>query len=94
MMSVIMSKSDYILNANQVYFNLKEYESILEKEIQVISYIKCKLLRNEQLDDFNIGSINVVVYGGDDEYDLYFDTYRLKIEVYNKQIVSSILEKI
>ena len=93
MMSVIIAKNEYIICANKAYANLKEYEDILEKEISVISYVKCCLLRNETLQDFYINGIAVTVYGDNDSYDLYFDDYRLKIDVYDKQIVNSTLER-
>lgn len=86
-------KSDYIASANKVYFNLKEYEDILQKEIQVINYVKCRLLRDEALEDFCVDGVAVAIYGKGDVYDLYFDVYRLRIAVYEKQIVSSVLER-
>lgn len=80
-------KSDYIISANRVYENLKEFEDIYEKEAQVISYAKYTLLRNEELDDFIVNGIYVSVYDMADGYELCFDGYFIDIDVYDKQII-------
>ena len=86
-MSIIAAKSDYIEKANQTYLNLKEYENVFAKEAKIMSYVKCSLLRKEELNDFNIGGTRVSVYQTNNGYQLFFENYKLKIEVYNCMIV-------
>lgn len=86
-MSLIALKSDYIYYANNIYTNLREFEDIFEQEAQVISYAKYTLLRNEELDDFNINGIYVYVYQTSNGYELCFNGYSLDIDIYNKQII-------
>lgn len=84
---IIAAKSDYIEKANSAYINLINYEEVFEIETQVIDYVKCALLRNDELDDFYIDNYLVSVYHNGNEYDLYFANYEMEIEVYDKQIV-------
>lgn len=86
-------KSDYLYTGNSVYDNLREFENIFEEEAYVISYAKCALLRNEELDDFYINGISVSVYENSSGYELYFDEFKLDIEVYDKQIIDFSIEK-
>ena len=92
MITVILAKSDYLYTGNSVYSNLREAEDIFEKEAYILHYTKCALLRNETLDDFYTNGIYVNVYENTNGYDLYFDDYRLRIEVYEKQIVDFDIE--
>ena len=87
MMALIAVKSDYIEKANLAYSNLKEHEEIFELEAQILSYAKCCLLRNEELDDFYTYGTSVYVYQTSNGYELCFDDYQMYIEVYDKQIV-------
>ena len=87
LLSVIAAKSDYLYKANEVFYNLQEYEDTFNYEAQILSYVKCILLRNEELDDFDINGIYVSVYDTSSGYELLFDTYTMEIEVYDKQIV-------
>lgn len=86
-MSVIAAKSEYIYSANSAYSNLQEYEEIFEKEASVISYLKCALLRNDDIDDFYVNGIGVNVYETSSGYELYFDSYVMDVDVYDKQII-------
>ena len=86
-MALIAVKSDYIEKANLAYSNLKEHEEIFELEAQILSYAKCCLLRNEELDDFYTYGTSVYVYQTSNGYELCFDDYQMYIEVYDKQIV-------
>ena len=87
MMALIAAKSDYIEKANLAYNNLKKHEEIFEIEAEVLSYAKCCLLRNEDLEDFYTYGTYVSVYQTFDGYELCFDDYQMYIEVYDKQIV-------
>ena len=87
MMAIIAAKSDYIYKANLIYANLIKHEEVFEIEAQIISHVKCSLLRNEKLDDFYISGIEVDVYQTSNGYELYFDNYHIDIQVYDKQIV-------
>ena len=69
------------------YANLQDHEQAFEMEAQVLSYVKCALLRNEDLDDFYIYGSVVSVYQTSNGYELYFDDYKMNIDVYDKQIV-------
>lgn len=93
-LTVILAKSDYLYTANTAYINLKKAENTFEKEAYVISYIKCKLLRNEEIDDYMTNGVFVSVYETTNGYELYFDNYRISIEVYDKQIIDYDIEKV
>lgn len=92
-MSIVTVKSDYILKANSVYYNLKENETIFAKEAMVINHAKCILVRNEELEDFMIDGIYVRVYRNSNGYDMHFDGHVLSITVYEKQIVDFVLKR-
>lgn len=83
-----MAKSDYIYKANTIYSDLKEMNDFFYMESQVINYVKCLLLRNEEIEDFNVAGIDVLVYSTDSGYELCFDDYVIEIEVCDKQIVN------
>ena len=87
MMTVVAVKSDYIYSANTVYQNLREMEDAFYEEAQVVNYVKCVLLRNEELDDFYIGGVVASVYKKGDSYSIYFDKYVLDLDTYGKQII-------
>ena len=92
-MSLIAAKSDYIMKADIVYQNLQEYEEIFESEALVINHLKCLLLREEDIDDFNVEGIIVNVYNSSDGYQLFFENYVMEVSVYEKQIVSFSVKK-
>lgn len=87
MMALIAAKSDYIEKANLAYSNLEKHEEIFEVEAEILSYVKCSLLRNEDLDDFYTYGTSVYVYQTSNGYELCFNDYQMYIEVYDKQIV-------
>lgn len=86
-MSLIALKSDYVYKANNVYINLKEYEDIFRLQAQVLTYAKCYLIQNDGLNDFIVDGIHVDVYGDNNHYELYFDDYYMKIDVYERLII-------
>lgn len=88
MMTVILAKSDYLKTANDVYYNLQENEKIFESEAIVLNYIKCMIIRNEEIDDFYVDGIYVNVYENSNGYELYFEDYVMNIDVYDKQIIN------
>ncbi len=88
MLSIIAAKSDYIAKADEVYHNLREFEEQFESEAQVINYAKCVLIRKEELEDFNIGGINVTVYQDHDGYVLHYLDYVMNLSVYEDQIIA------
>ena len=79
--------SDYIKTANTVYYHLNEFKDVFYLESRVINYVKCELIQNKQLEDFYVDGIRVIVYGYNDQYDLYFSDYKLTIYVYDRQII-------
>ena len=89
---IIAAKSDYIVKANEAYYNLREYEDMFYKETQIIDYLKCALLRNDNIDDFYIDDCLVSVYHIAGGYNLFFDDYKMNIEIYEKQIVGMSIE--
>lgn len=93
LLSVIAVKSDYLYKANEVYYNLQEYEEVFNLEAQILSYIKCVLLRNEQLEDFVTNDCYVTVYETTNGYELLFDNYVMDIDVYDKQIIDFVTTK-
>lgn len=86
-MTIIGMKSDNIIAANTVYSNLKKHQEVFEIEAKIISYVKCALLKNEELEDFNVDDIYVSVYNVTNGYELCFNDYVIEIEIYDKQIV-------
>lgn len=86
-LTLILAKSDYIESANTVLFNLNEYEDSFEKLAYVLNYAKCKLIRNEELGDFYVNGIYVSCFSKGNTYDLYYDDFKLTIEVYDHQII-------
>ena len=92
-MSLIVAKSEYIYSANSVYSSLREYVGIYKKEAYIINYLKCALLRNEDIGDFYFDDCYVDVNKNSDGYDLYFDNYVMNIEVYDKQIIGADIKK-
>ena len=91
---IITAKSDYITKANAVFYNLQEYEDIFYMEAQIVDYMKCHLLRNDVINDFYIDNCLVNVYTNGNEYNLYFDEYRMNIETYEKQIINVNIQKL
>ena len=86
-MSIVTAKIDYLNKANEVYLNLREFESVFEKEAQVISEAKCILAKEQELYDFQAGRIDVRVYRNSRGYELYFDEYVLTLTVHENEIV-------
>ena len=87
-MSLIAAKSDYIFKADQVYRNLRDFEETFESEAQVINFAKCVLIRNEELQDFNVNGISVSVYEDHDGYELHYLDYVMDLSVYEDQIIA------
>lgn len=88
MMSLIALKSEYIICANQVYYNLLEAQEIYRLEANVLNYAKCFLANNEYLKSFETQGYNVIVYDNGKGYDLYVDGYCISLVTYEKQILS------
>lgn len=80
-------KSEYIASANLAYSNLKESEELFRQEAYILSYVKCSLLRKEELNDFYTNGINVSTYKTGNGYALYFDNYCINIDVFENMIV-------
>lgn len=93
-MTVIAIKADNIYCSNETLVNLRDYEKSFTYEALVINYVKCVLMKNEELDDFFIDGISVNVYRNNYGYDLYFEDYKLELTVYGKQIVDFSLKRI
>lgn len=88
MIAIVSLKADYIYKANMAYENLIEYEELFFKEASIINYVKCALLQEKELDDFNINGINVYVFRKADRYILEFDSKHMEISVFDKQVVN------
>ena len=84
---MVIAKSNYLYSANNVYENLKTFEENFEMEAKVINYAKCELIRNDSLQDFEVDGIAVRVYDYNNRYELYYDCYKMSIEVNDRQIV-------
>ncbi|MBQ0036170.1 MAG: hypothetical protein KBT35_04590 [Firmicutes bacterium] len=82
-----MSKFDYIEKCNNAYYNLNEFTDSFYEEALIINHVKCVLLQNEELTDFNINGINVEVYGQDESYSLFFDDKQINVDVYDNMVV-------
>ena len=87
LMSVVVAKSDYIYYANNVFFNLREFEKDFSLEAKVINNVKCTLLRREELDDFYIDGVLVSISNIADGYELSFNNQTIDIIVYENQII-------
>lgn len=88
MIAIVSLKADYIYKANITYQNLIEYEDLFYKEAVIINYVKCALMQEVELDDFNINGINVYVSRNRDKYILEFDSKRMELSVFDKQVVN------
>lgn len=88
MMNLVTMKSDFILSANSVYSNLKEYEKDFSIQAKVISSFKCMLLRNEEIEDYVVDGIQVNVFLNNDSAVIYFDDYVLNVDIKDKQIIN------
>ena len=93
MMSLIAAKSDYIVKANSVYRNLQDFEEVFAYEAAVLNRAKCILVRDEELEDFNVDGINVSVYRSKNGYQLNYLDYVMDIDVYEKQIIDFSVRK-
>lgn len=87
-----MSKLDYIEKCNNAYCNLNEFTDSFYEEALIINHVKCVLLQNEELTDFNINGINVEVYEQNDSYSLFFDDIQINVDVYDNMVVDYYVE--
>ena len=87
-MTLIALKSEYIICANKVYYNLLKAQEVFELEANVIYYAKCYLANNEYLNNFEINGYEVMVYNTNQGYDLYIENYCINLITYEKQILS------
>ena len=94
MMSLIAAKADYVYKADTVYKKLEEFEELFETETHILTYAKCTLVKEMELDDFSAGGVYVSVYNSRNGYDLYFMNYVMEIDVYEKQIVNFSVRKL
>ena len=88
LLAIVSLKADYLYKANQTYDNLVSYEDLFFLEASILNYTKCALMQLEELDDFNINGINVDVYEDGDDYILCFDNKKMKIVVFDRQIIN------
>ena len=91
--SIILAKNSFIYSANGVYSNLNDAQELFEKQVNIVNYVKCVLLRNESLIDFNVNGIDVSVFGDNENYELFFDNYVISIQIDNKRIVDYDINK-
>ena len=94
MMSLIAAKADYVYKADSVYRRLEEFEELFAIEAQILTYAKCVLIKDDELDDFTAAGTYVSVYNDSNGYDLYFMDYIMEIDVYEKQIVNFDVRKL
>lgn len=80
-MSLILTMSEYIINANEIYIALKDNIEEFKKEALIIDYVKCVLINKEELNDFYIDETYVSVYQNAEYYYLDYDDIELKLEV-------------
>ena len=93
MMSLIALKSDYIIKADYVYYDLQQYSEAFSYEAYVIQRAKCLLLQEGELEDFDTAGIHVTVSKNPEGYDLYYFSYRIRLSVYEKQIINFYVQK-
>ena len=94
MMSLIALRSDYIIKADQVYYDLECCEEMFAHEALVIERAKCLLLQEGELDDFPAGDVYVNVSLNDEGYDLYYECYRIHLYVNERQIINFYVQKV
>ena len=94
MMSLIALRSDYIIKADQVYYDLECCEEMFAHEVLVISKAKCLLLQEGELEDYMAGNVYVNVSLNDGGYDLYYECYRIHLYVYERQIINFYVQKV
>ena len=93
MMMLVVCKSEYIYNGNNVLSNLRKYEDIFELQSRIIGHAKCYLLQDDNLEDFMVDGIYVSVYRHSNSYELYFDDYVMSIDTYDRQIMDYSLSR-
>ena len=93
MTALIAAKADYIEKADRVYANLKEFEKVFEAEAAVIDAFKCMIARGDEIDDFIADGIYVEVYQTNVAYELRFLDLRMKVSVYDRQIIDFVTER-
>ena len=94
MMSLIALKSDYIMKADHVYYDLEQHSHAFMQEAYVIQRAKCLLLQEGELDDYEAAGMHVSVFRNPEGYDLYYSGYRIRLFVYEKQIINFYVQKI
>ena len=87
-------QSDYLKTTSDVLTNLNEFKDIFELEATIINYVKCQILLNDDLSDFNIAGYDVKVFKYNDRYDLYFSFYKITIFVYDRMIIDFQMNKV
>ena len=94
MMTIVNMKSDYIKNADEIYFQLRSYETKFEMQAKIINEVKCLLASRKNIDDFTIDGVNVLVYKKADNYVLYYLNYEMVLYVYDNQIIDYSISQI
>ena len=87
-LTMISAMNNYLYLSNQTYKELEEYTKIYKIESIILDKVKCMLLREEELIDFNIDDYYVEIYGNDNNYSLYVDNLIIDINIKDKMIIS------
>ena len=93
MMSLIALKSDYIIKADQVYYDLEQYGVEFAQEACVVERAKCLLLQEGELNDYETVGIYVSVSNHAEGYDLQYSGHRIRLFVQEKQIINFYVQK-
>lgn len=93
-MSLIALKSDHIIKADQVYYDLERFGELFAHEALVIDRAKCLLLQEGDLENYMAKGIYVSVDRNSDGFDLHYDSYVIHLSVYERQIINFYVQKI
>lgn len=78
-MSLLLAMSDFIINANDIYYLLKNDIDNFSKEAKVIDEAKCYLINYKNLDDFDYDG--AYGYETGDGYKLIYDDLIINLVV-------------
>lgn len=79
--------NDYIYKSSLALDNINNGLYLFEYEAKLMDYIKCELINDNELNDFEIDGINVSVIKNGDDYELISSVEDIKVETYDGLVI-------